>query len=264
MHTKESLIKDLKSTNIDPKGTVMVHSSMKSIGEVSGGADTVIDALIEYFQDGLLLLPTHSWKKSNLDNDIYDSQSEPACVGILPNIFLERPNVYRSCHPTHSVAAYGPGAKEYIEKDNLILINKICTPCSWDGCFGSLYSKDATILFLGASLQTNTFLHAVEEYMHIPNRINGKYRNIKIKQDTHIYTDVKVFGHHCTCGDISHNYDKIHDALLHKRYMHLSSIGDAMCYVIKAKETADMVISFLKKDPDLFVDEKVIPPLWYR
>ena len=34
--------------------------SMKSIGEVEGRADTVLDALIEYFKDGLLLLPTHN------------------------------------------------------------------------------------------------------------------------------------------------------------------------------------------------------------
>ena len=35
----------------------MVHSSMKAIGDVEGGADTVVDAFMEYFQDGGTLAP---------------------------------------------------------------------------------------------------------------------------------------------------------------------------------------------------------------
>ena len=46
--------------NIDQNGTIIVHSSMKSIGEVEGGADTVLDAFSEYMKDGLLVFPTHT------------------------------------------------------------------------------------------------------------------------------------------------------------------------------------------------------------
>ena len=77
MYTKEDLKEYLKAMGLTGKETILVHSSMKSIGEVEGRADTVLDALIEYFKDGLLLLPTHTWKNINEDNPVYD----PAVTG---------------------------------------------------------------------------------------------------------------------------------------------------------------------------------------
>ena len=68
MYTKESLTEDLKRAGILPSDTLLVHSSMKSIGAVDGGADTVLDVLMAYFQDsGLLVFPTltHHLNASN-------------------------------------------------------------------------------------------------------------------------------------------------------------------------------------------------------
>jgi aminoglycoside 3-N-acetyltransferase len=65
MYTKEDLIKAFKEIGINPEGTLLVHSSMKAVGEVEGRADTVIDAFLEYMQDGLLVFPTHSWSEEN-------------------------------------------------------------------------------------------------------------------------------------------------------------------------------------------------------
>ncbi|HOG51619.1 MAG TPA: AAC(3) family N-acetyltransferase, partial [Lentisphaeria bacterium] len=48
MHTRESLRAQLSSGGILPTDTVLVHSSMKSIGQVEGGADGVLDALMGY------------------------------------------------------------------------------------------------------------------------------------------------------------------------------------------------------------------------
>ena len=45
MHTKDSLKNDLKTMGLNGTDALMVHSSMKSIGAVDGGADTVVDAL---------------------------------------------------------------------------------------------------------------------------------------------------------------------------------------------------------------------------
>ena len=45
MHTKASLLQDLKDLNINPNGTLFVHSSYKSIGDVDGRADAVLALL---------------------------------------------------------------------------------------------------------------------------------------------------------------------------------------------------------------------------
>ena len=67
MYTKEQLKKQLENVGLKREETILIPASMKSIGEVEGGADTVLAAWIEYFGHGLLLLPTHTWKNINAD-----------------------------------------------------------------------------------------------------------------------------------------------------------------------------------------------------
>lgn len=59
-YTKADLKHDLAAMGLTGNETILIHSSMKSIGPVEGGADTVLDAWMEFFAEGLLLLPTHS------------------------------------------------------------------------------------------------------------------------------------------------------------------------------------------------------------
>lgn len=114
-YTKADLKHDLAAMGLTGNETILIHSSMKSIGPVEGGADTVLDALMEFFAEGLLLLPTHTWRFINEENRVFDVRRSPCCVGILPELFRQRPGVVRSLHPTHSMAAYGKGAAAYLE-----------------------------------------------------------------------------------------------------------------------------------------------------
>ena len=47
MITREQLTADLTSLGLKPGDVVMVHSSLSALGPVDGGADTVVDALLE-------------------------------------------------------------------------------------------------------------------------------------------------------------------------------------------------------------------------
>lgn len=60
MFAKENLLKDIRNMGVNPNGTILIHSSMKAIGTVDGGADTVLDAWSEYMRNGLLIFPTHT------------------------------------------------------------------------------------------------------------------------------------------------------------------------------------------------------------
>ena len=55
-YTKLDLLQDLADMGLTGQETILIHSSMKSIGPVDGGADTVLDALMEFFRPGLLLV----------------------------------------------------------------------------------------------------------------------------------------------------------------------------------------------------------------
>lgn len=259
MYTKLDILRDIESMGINPKGTLLIHSSMKSIGDVDGKADTVIDAFIEYMKDGLLLFPTHSWDDDNLLNDIYDPLTEPSCVGILTNLFRKREGVIRSLHPTHSVAAIGRDASDYIKGEE-----KSSTPCPREGCWGRLYDRQAQILFLGCTLKSNTYIHGVEEWNNIPDRISSKPKQIKVinPDGDNYYLD--YYRHHSSNGDVSKNYDKLLEPFLEKGIASKGSIGDARSYLCDAVGMADLTTEFLKKNSNLFADDKPIPNKWYR
>ena len=47
MYTKSDLLADIKNMGVNPQGALLIHSSMKAIGPVEGGADTVLGGLWE-------------------------------------------------------------------------------------------------------------------------------------------------------------------------------------------------------------------------
>ncbi len=254
MHTVESLMKDLQKAGIHPEGTLLVHSSMKAIGEVEGSAETVLDAFIATLANGLLLFPTHSWSEKNLVDGLYDPKTESACVGILPNLFMKRPGAIRSMHPTHSVTAIGSRAAAYAHRDD-----DVHTPCPRQGCFGGLVDEDAQILFLGASLKTNTFIHGIEEWMNIPDRISPTAKKIKIRRSDGSLDEIDYCGHFSSIGDVSKNYDKLLKPLLERGIAREVFIGDAKSYMVMVKPMTELVMAMLKKNPSLFSDDLPIP-----
>lgn len=259
MFTKNDIINDLKTIGIKPSDTLMVHSSMKAIGEVEGGADTVLDALIEYMKEGLLILPTHTWKQTNETYNVYNPKTEPSCVGILTNLFLKRPGVIRSLHPTHSVAAIGKDAIEYTTGEE-----QWDTPCPRHGCWGKLYDRKAKILLLGCDLRRNTFLHSVEEWSDIPLRLTEKCENLKIINWNDEVIDRPMYRHYNPIvRSISENYDKMEEPFLHKGIVRKGKVGEANCILGDAVAMADLTSSFLQQNPDLFGNDMPVPTNWY-
>ena len=259
MHKKSDLLTQIKALGIKPDDTLLIHSSMKAVGEVENGADTVLDAFIEYLDQGLLVFPTHTWKQINEEYNCYNPLTEPSCVGILTNLFLKRAGVIRSWHPTHSVAALGKDAESFVSGDE-----ECDTPCSRKSCWGKLYDREAKILFLGCSLKTNTILHGVEEWNNISMRLTPEYRHLRIATpDGHII-ERPMRGHQSPYGDVSQNYDKMEAPLLHKGIARKGYIGDARSVLCDAKPMVDLTSSYLQRNPELFADDSAIPVEWYR
>ena len=48
-YTKPDLLQDLADMGLTGQETILIHSSMKSIGPVDGGADTVLDGALPYY-----------------------------------------------------------------------------------------------------------------------------------------------------------------------------------------------------------------------
>lgn len=260
MYRKTDLLNDIMKLKINPSGTVMIHASLKAIGEVEGGADTVLDAWMEYMKDGLLLFVTHTWEKIPYGGTtIYDVKTSPSCVGILGEIFRKRPNVIRSLHPTHSVAAFGKDAADYVsgEEHN-------GTPCSRGGCYGKLLDRKAQIVFIGCDLTKNTFIHGAEEWNNIPDRVSNEPTYLTIIDYDGNKLPYTRFGHKCSaCDDVSGNYGKLEKPFAALSAIHYGSFGSAEVIVGDAEKMYEITSAFLKKNPNIFIDKDSIPTEWY-
>ena len=67
--------------NIDSEGTIIVHSSMKSIGEVDG-EPIQFWKLFEFMREGLLVFPTHTWAHINAEQPKFYVEETPTNIGI--------------------------------------------------------------------------------------------------------------------------------------------------------------------------------------
>lgn len=260
IHSKDSLKENLREMGLLSSDAIMIHSSMKSIGEVENGADTVVDALMEYFSDGLLMMPTHTWAQMSEDYNVFDPENEPACVGILPNLFMKREGVVRSLHPTHSMAVCGKEAKEYILKEETCT-----TPCTPGGCWDRLKDVHAKILLVGVNHIKNTYIHSVEEVFDVPERLTQKPVAFRIKMPDGVLKEVSVHRHYNPyTAHISESYDKLTQAFYETGAAKKVKFGDAECILCEAKKIYEVMEKILSHNINCVMDYEEIPKEFWR
>lgn len=258
-YTKEQLVQQLRDMGIQPADNLLVHSSMKSMGTVQGGADTVLDALQEAVAEGMLMLPTHTWRQMSEEYSLFDPEKESVCVGILPELFRKRPGVVRSLHPTHSMAVYGKGAENYVAGEE-----NCTTPCPPEGCWGRLKEIGAKILLLGVTHTRNTYIHSIEESFQIPERFTEHTVRFQIKQPDGCLKNVDMYRHYNKVDPhISEHYDIMKAGYEKAGAAKRVRLGDAECILCDAAKLFEVTGRILTKEPNCFIDREEIPEEWY-
>ena len=262
MIIKNDVFEYLKYIGINRYDTVLIHISLKAIGELDGGADMLINAFSEYLCDGLFIVPTHTWGNVTSEFPFYDVKTTVPCIGLLPRLAVKRTDGVRSLHPTHSVVAFGKRAWEYTRGEE-----NAASPAPIGGCWARLYDEHAKILLIGVGHDKNTYFHAVDEMLNIPNRLNEKGFTITIT-DEHGKTNITPLFHThltngipCCCSEFYPNYKKPLEELGAVTY---SKLGNATVYCCDAKKCADTIRCMWKKtDHDLCISKQEIPESYY-
>ncbi|MEV8598110.1 AAC(3) family N-acetyltransferase [Streptomyces sp. NPDC052012] len=132
--TRDSLAAQLRELGVRPGETLLVHSSLSSLGWVNGGPVTVVRALLDALgPDSTLVVPTQSgdltdpalwrrppvpeewWETIRATMPVYDPATTPTRgVGVIPETVRTWPGARRSGHPHTSFAALGPAAAEIV------------------------------------------------------------------------------------------------------------------------------------------------------
>lgn len=174
--TVSSLAADLRALGLVAGDTVMVHSSMRSVGFVVGDVQAVVGALLAVVGvEGTLVVPTHTphnsdpvdwrnppvpeawWPVIRTENPGFDPVLTPSrWVGVLPEAVRRWPGAVRSAHPQVSVAALGAGAVEVAG------VHPLGDGLGDGSPLGVVYRRDGKVLLLGCGHDSNTSLHLAE------------------------------------------------------------------------------------------------------
>ena len=236
--TKSDILESLELMDIKKGDVLLMHSALSSMGAVKGGSDTVIDAFLEAIGDeGTLAMSTLTgWFQP------YDPDNSPSAVGLISEVFRNRPEALRSLHPVHSVAAIGKHA-EYITEGP----ENCQTGCGEGTPYLKLRELGGKIVLLGVDNDRNTMMHSLEE------AIDALYlRTLDIVAPVYWQSDtftLKKFppGHR--------DFLSVTRALRENDLLIEGMIGDACVKIIDIRGLFDLVPGMLKENPLLFICE---------
>ena len=143
---RATILSGLRDVGVTSGDVLLVHSSLRSFGYVTGGAETVIDALLESVGDGgTLLVPTLTFSVLKTWPHHFSIRKTPSTSGRITETLRLRAQALRSRHPVSSAAAIGPQAA-YLTADHRD------TPCGPDSPYYRLYELGGKVVFFGATL----------------------------------------------------------------------------------------------------------------
>ncbi|MRH43926.1 aminoglycoside N(3)-acetyltransferase [Aquibacillus halophilus] len=202
-NTRSSLHKDFLNLGLEKGMTVIVHTSLSSLGWVCGGPTAVIQALMDIIgEEGTIVMPTQTpensdpstWQMPPVPKDwwpiireempAFDPNVTPVRgMGVIAETFRKFPEVSRSNHPTYSFAAWGKEAGHIISEQPLSAGFGSKSPLA------KIYELDGHILLLGVGHDSNTSLHFAEHY--IEDREKVKKGTAMFENGTRIWKTYK-------------------------------------------------------------------------
>lgn len=244
-YSKHDLMKDFEELGLKKKNTVLIHSSLKSIGLVEGGANTVIDALLDVIgEQGTLMVPALTGKRedSPLTPPVFDVLTSPCWTGTIPETLRKRPQTRRSLHPTHSVSAIG-SKKSELTKDHEFS----SSPCDDKSPYYKNAIMGGFILFIGVAQESNTSIHMCEELAKVPyhlqkettNMIVTGYNGEKIVVSNRLHDWEKP----------ETDFNKLDELYKTNAVMKLGNVGKAVVRLVNAANMLDFTVNLLKKEP---------------
>lgn len=119
MYSYEEILAGFRKIPLTDSRIILVHSSYKSLGVVEGGAEAVINALLEWVgTEGTVLLPNFNFQ-SWTETHYFDVRETLSQMGIISELGRLRPQAVRTPHPIYSFTVLGKQQKEFTACDDV-------------------------------------------------------------------------------------------------------------------------------------------------
>jgi aminoglycoside N3'-acetyltransferase len=170
MADRHSLAGELRALGLAQGSALMVHASLRRLGPVAGGADAVLEALMDALgPEGTLMMAL-----GEDDSVPFDALSTPADPenGVLAEVFRRRAGTVVNDHAAARFGAVGPAAAQLLHP---VPLHDYYGPGSPLQRFTALGGQ---VLRLGANTDTVTLTHWAEYLAELPakRRVRRHYR----------------------------------------------------------------------------------------
>lgn len=253
---KQDVLDGLSRLGIKKGQTVMVHTSLSSLGFVCGGPQVIIEALLETVgNEGTIVMPTQSWK--NLDPTAgvhweapeewwsairenwpaYHKDITPTnTMGAVAEMFRKWPGTLRSGHPARSVAANGKYAQYLTADHDLSNIFGEGSP------IGKLYELDAMVLLIGVGYDKNTSLHLADVRAEYPGKHNSTEYSAVMENGK------RVWKRYDTLFVDGEDFDEIGKAFESVNPVSKVTLGNGTLTLMRQRDLVDFAVSWIEEN----------------
>ena len=253
---KSDIKRALESLGVHAGQVLMVHTSLSALGFVCGGAQVVIEALMEVVgPEGTLMMPTQSWK--NLDPTAgvhweepeawwdlirqnwpaYDKRITPTnTMGAVAEMFRSWPGTLRSDHPARSVAAWGKYAEFLTENHDLSNIFGEGSP------IGKLYELGGSVLLIGVGYDKNTSLHLADVRAAYPGKHNCFESSAVMENGERIWETYE------TLFVDGEDFDQIGAAFEQSCEVKKATLGNGILTLMDQRQLVDFAVNWIERE----------------
>ncbi len=244
------LAQGFSDAGIERGDSILVHSSLSSLGWVEGGANAVVQALIDVVGwRGTVLFPTLTGRRedSPAKPPVFDARQARCWTGAIPEAARNRPEAIRSLHPTHSVAAIGEHAQWLTAGHHLVR-----TPCGFGSPYDKLADVGGKIVLIGVTQSANTSFHMAEEIAGVPYVVQEDALDIEMKDIAG--QPVRMMDTRLHLWGPQRDYDSLEMQMLELGICHIRKVGSAEVRVMDAMLLRMFLVRRLLDDPLAVLD----------
>ena len=246
--THDRIAADLRRLGVQPGDVLMVHSSLRSLGFVVGGAPTVVDALLEVLgPTGTLVGPSFNYETALDPGFIFDPLNTPSDMGAIADEIRRRAGNHRSRHLTHSLSAVGRHAETIVTANG-------STAWHADGPLATVFKLNGRFLLLGVTYQSFTACHVLEVAYRLRFRKLDTLRRRLRRSDGRLVP----FENTIYLRDVNYpgyDFNRVGQAMEDAGLTSVAPVGNAIARLIPARSMQDFATPRVQRDPNYLLQQ---------
>lgn len=246
--TQDRIAADLRRLGVQPGDVLMIHSSLRSLGHVVGGATTVVDALLEVLgPTGTLVGPSFNFESAQDPNFVFDPLNTPSDMGAIADEIRRRAGDLRSRHLTHSVSAIGPQAESIVNASG-------ATAWAADSPLGMVFEPNGSFLLLGVTYQSFTACHVLEVAFRLHYRIIDTLRR-RLRRTDGSFVPFESTVYLRDVGYPGYDFNRLGQAMEDAGLTSVAPVGNAVARLIPAQAMHAFAAPRVRRDPDYLLQQ---------